>query len=173
LPDHDWAQHKLIPSVYAGIAILSNGLGKGENVTCSGRTYIAIRSGKHLTSTAISNALGFEQIIDLKEFNTITRHGSDRLVKPFLVFTVDQVKTVLSQKESDLVRNCYRPFANSGRVYFPRKVRATGGPTSTEKFISSTGNIDYKMENFIENLKRCLLWQPTKCNYPKQHNCDT
>jgi len=48
LPDHDFvvaSRHKLIPSVYAGIVIKPNGLGKPEAVTYSGPTYIAIRSG--------------------------------------------------------------------------------------------------------------------------------
>ena len=48
LPDHDWvvaAGHKLIPKVYAGIQIQSNGLGNREAVGYSGPTYIAIRSG--------------------------------------------------------------------------------------------------------------------------------
>ena len=45
LPDHDWvfaAQHKLNPSVCAGIVIQSNGLGKPVAVSYSGPTYIAI-----------------------------------------------------------------------------------------------------------------------------------
>jgi len=50
LPDHDWVVdtgHKLIPSVYTGIQIQSNGLGNQEAVGYSGPTYIPIRSGKH------------------------------------------------------------------------------------------------------------------------------
>lgn len=41
LPDHDWvvaAQHKLIPSVYAGINIRRDGLGQPSAVTYSGPT---------------------------------------------------------------------------------------------------------------------------------------
>lgn len=51
LPDHDFvvaSKHKLTPSVYAGIVIKPDGLGKAESVTYSGPTYIAIRSGKFL-----------------------------------------------------------------------------------------------------------------------------
>ena len=45
LPDHDWViagKHKLTPSVYAGIDIKENGMGKIEAVSYSGPTYIAI-----------------------------------------------------------------------------------------------------------------------------------
>ena len=55
LPDYDWVVatgHKLIPLVYAGIQIQSNGLGNREAVRYSGPTYIAMRSGKHSSSTA-------------------------------------------------------------------------------------------------------------------------
>jgi len=53
-------QHKLIPSVYAGIRIMPDGLGNKEAVSYSGSTYIAIRSGKHSSSTAMSYGLDFE-----------------------------------------------------------------------------------------------------------------
>lgn len=46
LPDHDWvkaARHKLIPSVYAGLAIKENGLGDKSAVGYSGPTFITIR----------------------------------------------------------------------------------------------------------------------------------
>lgn len=52
LPDHDWVvavKHKLIPSVYAGIVIKPDGLGKLEAVGYSGPTFIAIRSGINLS----------------------------------------------------------------------------------------------------------------------------
>lgn len=51
LPDHDWVvaeRHKLIPSVYAGIVIGEAKLdGSPSNVSYSGPTFVAIRSGKH------------------------------------------------------------------------------------------------------------------------------
>eukprot|EP00731_Ephydatia_muelleri_P001579 Em0001g1579a len=92
LPDHDWvvaAQHKLIPSVYAGIVVQPNGLGKPEAVSYSGLTYIAIRSGKHSSSTAYAHALDFERLLQLHEFDTITKYGPDNTVKPVLVISVD------------------------------------------------------------------------------------
>ena len=42
LPDHDWVvadQHKLIPSIYAGIRIMPDGLGNRDAVSYSGSTY--------------------------------------------------------------------------------------------------------------------------------------
>ena len=48
LPDHDYVvapRHKLIPSVYAGLAF------DGDKLSYSGPTYVAIRSGKHEKST--------------------------------------------------------------------------------------------------------------------------
>ena len=87
--NHLAAGHKLIPSVYAGIQIQPNGLRNPEAVGYSGPTYIAIRSGKHSSSTAFSHGLDFEKLLTLKEFDAITRSGIDQLVKPILVSTVD------------------------------------------------------------------------------------
>jgi len=87
LPDHDWvvaAAHKLIPSVYAGIAITTDGLGNREAVGYSGPTYIAIRSGKHSSSTALSHALDFEKLMTVEYFDNVMRYGIDRLIKPVL-----------------------------------------------------------------------------------------
>lgn len=91
LPDHDWvvaSQHKLIPSVYAGIIIKENGCGNKEFVTYSGPTYVAIRSGKHSSSTSLSHALDFERILKLDIFNCITRNTM-QMVKPVGIFIVD------------------------------------------------------------------------------------
>ena len=55
LPDHDCviaAKQKLIPSLYAGCIIKGDAMGRPVAVTYSGPTYIAIRSGKHASSTA-------------------------------------------------------------------------------------------------------------------------
>eukprot|EP00731_Ephydatia_muelleri_P018367 Em0011g407a len=63
LPDHDWVvagRHKLIPSVIAGIKIEENSLGMQDAVGYSGPTYIAIRSGKHCSSTAYAHGLDFK-----------------------------------------------------------------------------------------------------------------
>ena len=55
----------------------------------SGPTYIAIRSGKHSSSTRLSHAIDFEKLLDLKEFAEITRCGLDQLMKPIVIFSVD------------------------------------------------------------------------------------
>jgi len=68
-PDHDWVvadQHKLIPLVYARIRIMPDGLGNKEAVSYSGSIYIAIRSGKHSSSTALSHGLDFERLLHLR-----------------------------------------------------------------------------------------------------------
>jgi hypothetical protein len=90
LPDHDWVVapgHKLIPSVYAGIIIKPGLLGQKAAVTYSGPTYIAIRSGKHSTSTAYSHAKDIDRLLELTAFDPITRFKG--IVKPIFIFTVD------------------------------------------------------------------------------------
>ena len=92
LPDHDWvkaAKHKLIPSVYAGISIKPDGLGKPDAVTYSGPTYIGIRSGKHSASTAYAHGLDFERVLSLPEFDIITKDPVTKMIKPVVVFSVD------------------------------------------------------------------------------------
>ncbi|KAJ6643287.1 hypothetical protein Bhyg_08245, partial [Pseudolycoriella hygida] len=90
LPDHDWVvapRHKFIPSVYAGITIKANGFGKPDAVEYTGPTYIAIRSGKHSSSTAFSHCLDFERLVELPEFEDITKDNG--VVKPVLILSVD------------------------------------------------------------------------------------
>lgn len=63
LPDHDWVvadRHKLIPSVYAGCVVGS------KSVTPNGPTYIAVRSGKHDSSTARTHLTDFFTLTDLE-----------------------------------------------------------------------------------------------------------
>ncbi|XP_071575574.1 uncharacterized protein [Temnothorax nylanderi] len=91
LPDHDWVvaeKHKLIPSVYAGIKITPEGMGKPEAVTYSGPTYIAIRSGKHSSSSARTHGLDLERLMELKEFQSLAKTDDNR-VKPVVIITVD------------------------------------------------------------------------------------
>ena len=63
LLDHDWviaAKHELISSVYAGYIIKGDAMGRTEAVTYSGPPYIAIRNGKHSSSTASSYVIEFD-----------------------------------------------------------------------------------------------------------------
>jgi hypothetical protein len=67
IPDHDWvvaAEHKLIPSEYPGIAVYRYGIGISGAVGYSGQTYVAIRSGKHCSSTAASHCMDFERFLN-------------------------------------------------------------------------------------------------------------
>ncbi|EFX78416.1 hypothetical protein DAPPUDRAFT_246118 [Daphnia pulex] len=92
LLDHDWVvaeQHKLIPSVYAGIEIQPNGLGNPEAVEYSGPTYIAIRSGKHCSYTAFAHGLDFGRLLSVSEFEKIVKSVPEKSVKPVIFLTVD------------------------------------------------------------------------------------
>lgn len=91
LPDHDWVvaeRHKLIPSVYAGVKIIPEQMGSPNGVTYSGPTYIAIRSGKHTSSSARSHGRDFESVLELTEFEQIAKTDAG-LVKPIVIVTVD------------------------------------------------------------------------------------
>lgn len=92
LPDHDWVvapQHKLIPSVYAGIVIKENCLDSKVAVTYSGPTFVAIRSGKHSSSTALSHANDIETLLSMPEFDQYCRVGAGGQAKPVFMFSVD------------------------------------------------------------------------------------
>lgn len=91
LPDHDWvvaSKHKLIPSVYAAIEIKQNRIGNPESVTYSGPTYVAIRSGKHASSSALAHGIDFDKL-QLPEFDFFSKSGIDKSTKPVNIFTVD------------------------------------------------------------------------------------
>ena len=51
-------------------------MGKIEAVSYSGPTYIAIRSGKHCSSTALSHGLDFERLLSIPEFDVIMKDTS-------------------------------------------------------------------------------------------------
>ena len=78
LPDHDWVvadKHKLIPSFYAGIVIREQSMGQTDVLSYSGPTYIAIRSGKHSSSSAIAHAINFRTLIKLDAFSNLITVG--------------------------------------------------------------------------------------------------
>jgi len=80
--------HKLIPSVYAGIEVKAGQMGNHSAVTYSGPTFIAIRSGKHSSSTALSHAADFNRLMIIPEFDTITKTTAGH-AKPVFMITVD------------------------------------------------------------------------------------
>ncbi|GBO27060.1 hypothetical protein AVEN_143994-1 [Araneus ventricosus] len=91
LPDHDWViaeRHKLIPSVYAGIATAPKMPGQSKALGYSGPTFIAIRSGKHSSSTANTHAQDFETLLTLKEFEELVK-TEEGFIKPVIIVTVD------------------------------------------------------------------------------------
>lgn len=91
LSDHDFlkgSRHNLVPSVYAGIVIKKECMGQKEAVTHSGPTYIAIRSGKHSSSTASTHAKDFDRLVELDEFKPIIKQNDGNL-KPVLMISVD------------------------------------------------------------------------------------
>jgi hypothetical protein len=92
LPDHDWVvaeRQKLIPSVVTAIEIGRDGLGKPDVVGYSGPTYIAIRSEKHSSSTALAHGLDFNRLLELPQFKSITKTEPEKSVKPVIIFTVN------------------------------------------------------------------------------------
>lgn len=74
-------------------------MGRPEAVTYSGPTYIAIRSGKHSSSTVTTHATDLDRLLRLDSFKELTKikkttdqisidHSEDE-VKPVLIITVD------------------------------------------------------------------------------------
>ena len=115
LPDHDWVVgrgHKFTPSVYAGIIIEKDNIGKKEAVSHSGPTCIAISSGKHSSSTASTHAVDLEKVIESEDFKPITK-GSDGKTKPVMIVSVDggpdenprYIKVILHAIETFLKNN--------------------------------------------------------------------
>jgi hypothetical protein len=87
LPDHDWViapKHKLIPSVYAALNFDSQ-----QKLTYSGPTYIAIRSGKHDSSTAHSHAVDFRTIVDRQLMKGVSNVADSPDLKPILIIFSD------------------------------------------------------------------------------------
>ncbi|KAJ8880974.1 hypothetical protein PR048_017447 [Dryococelus australis] len=91
LSDHDFviaSRHKLIPSVHALCEVKPNEMGRPEAVSYSGPTYIAIRSGKHSSSTATSHTQDFDTFLTLEPFYNFMKNG-DGNVKPVLIISSD------------------------------------------------------------------------------------
>ena len=90
LPDHDFVKatkHKLTPSVYAGCEIRSTSAHGHPEISYSGPTYIAIRSGKHDSSTAYSHGKDFDHVMEMDEFKEILK--VDDVAKPIAIILCD------------------------------------------------------------------------------------
>ena len=92
LPDHDFvvaAGHKLVPSVI-GDMIVKKKCFSGDAVTDSGATYVAVRSGKHSSSTAYHHLQDMKRIRRLPEFeSSFFIDGVVGRSKPVMIITVD------------------------------------------------------------------------------------
>ncbi|CAG4960750.1 unnamed protein product [Parnassius apollo] len=91
LPDHDFviaSGHKLIPSVYALCEVKPNDMGRPEAVLYSEPTYIAIRSGKHSSSTATSHAQDLNTLLTIEYFSKFIKN-IDSKFKPVLIISSD------------------------------------------------------------------------------------
>lgn len=91
LPDHDFpvaGSHCLIPSVYGIQEIAANGFGDPKAVSYSGPTHIAIRSGKHSSSTAATHTADTEKLVELEGFKKFML-DTEGNVKPVLIMKVD------------------------------------------------------------------------------------
>ena len=96
LPDHDFVKatkHKLTPSVYAACKIKRPSSRADPEITYSGPTYIAIRSGKHDSSTAYTHGRDFDHLLDYNSFMKLL--NLKMLLNPLERFFVmgDQMKT--------------------------------------------------------------------------------
>ncbi|KAJ6634591.1 hypothetical protein Bhyg_13166 [Pseudolycoriella hygida] len=91
LPDHNFVVaggHKLTPSVYAFCGVKPDGGGDPSAITFSGPTFIAIRSAKHTSSTALSHARDIQKIYSTTDFDKLTKTKS-LTYKPVLINIVD------------------------------------------------------------------------------------
>ena len=83
LPDHNFVKatkHKLTPSVYADCEIRSPTAWADPEISYSGPTYVAIRNGKHDSSTAYSHGKDFNHAMEMKEFQELVK--VDDVTKP-------------------------------------------------------------------------------------------
>ena len=90
LPDHDFVKatkHKLTPSVYAACKIRSTSSKTAPEISYSGPTYIAIRSGKHDSSTAYSHGRDFDYALELEEFQSVVKNEGE--IKPVAMIFSD------------------------------------------------------------------------------------
>lgn len=88
LSGYDWmiaSQHKLITSVYAGINIKDKTIGDQKQFqTQDLHICIAIRSGKHSSSSAETHAFDFQRLVNLESFKDTFYDKKFSIVKTFL-----------------------------------------------------------------------------------------
>ncbi|GBP08971.1 hypothetical protein EVAR_78332_1 [Eumeta japonica] len=74
--------------MYALCEVKPNEMGRPEAVSYSGPTYIAIRSGKHSSSTATSHAQDLDTLLTIESFSKFIKN-IDSKVKPVLIISSD------------------------------------------------------------------------------------
>ena len=90
LPNHDFVKaikHKLTPSVYAGCEIRSPSAWADPEISYSGPTYVAIRSGKHDSNTVYSHGKDFNHVMEMKEFQELMKVND--VTKPIAIILYD------------------------------------------------------------------------------------
>ena len=90
LSDHDFVKatkHILTPSVYSACEIRTTSSKVAPEISYLGPTYIAIRSGKHDSSTAYSHGRDFDHVVKLEEFQSIVKNEGE--VKPVAMIFSD------------------------------------------------------------------------------------
>ena len=91
LPDHDFVKatkHKLTASVYAASEIKPLFFKSRPRKNLLWSTYIAVRSGKHDSSTAYTHGRDFDHLLGLKEFDKVVKH--ENAAKPIGMFFCDR-----------------------------------------------------------------------------------
>ena len=83
-------KHKLTPSVYAACEIKPPSSRADPEITYSGPTYIAMRSGKDNFSTAYTHGRDFGYLLGLKEFDKVVKH--ENAVNPIGMHFVMEVQ---------------------------------------------------------------------------------
>lgn len=73
--------------LFSAIVIKKDEPGNPSAIGYSGPTYIAIRSVKRSSSTALAHGFDFDTLLDLPEFQFVMKIGQDNAVKPVGIFT--------------------------------------------------------------------------------------
>ena len=91
LPNHDFVKatkHKLTASVYAASEIKPTFFKSRPRNNLLWSTYIAVRNGKHDSSTAYTHSRDFDHLLGLKEFDKAVKH--ENAAKPIGMFFCDR-----------------------------------------------------------------------------------
>lgn len=84
LPDHDFVvaeNHKLSPSVYAGIIMKKYSEGNPDAVAHSGTTYVKILSGKHTSANAETHVTDINRLPESPAIENLMRARESFVLK--------------------------------------------------------------------------------------------